>query len=435
MLVGVRSAREFCWVVIGLAAGCSPSVSSTRQNGDGLGNAGGAGALGGAGNGASGGFGTAGDPGVIIVTQGGSSGGGGVNGQCAGTTTVAEQRVVDIQVPVTTEVVTKTPVALYFMQDQSGSMLFPGSFNNLVAKWDQTKTALTAFVNDPGSVGIDVAIQYFALPAGGCDGKIYATPEVPMGPLPANAQPIVNSLAAHLPSTGTPIEPALLGVTQYCIEHTTTAEKCVAVLITDGAPSECQGDPVKLAQIAADAYAKGVITFAIGMDGADYNMLNGIAAAGHGDCTPPNPGNEACNVSAGGSAFIDALNTIRGSVTKTETHLETHQETQQSKLACEFALPDPPPGEKFDKEKVNVAFTNTAGKQDIYNVPTLGDCAAASNKGWYYDDPTKPTKILVCPGTCTDIGGGAGDGGVVVSNGPAPRVDISLGCATKRGPA
>lgn len=435
MLVGVRNGREFFWVLVGVVAACSPSVSSSsRQTGDGLSGSGGA-TGGPGGSGAYSGSAT-GDPGVIVVTQGGASGGGGVNGQCAATTSTAEQRTVDIQVPVTTQVVTKTPVALYFMQDQSGSMLFPGSFNNLVAKWDQTKTALTAFVNDQNSVGIDVAIQYFALPAGGCDGANYITPEVAMGPLPANAQPIINSLAAHLPSTDTPIEPALRGVTQYCVQHQTPDEKCVAVLITDGTPSTCAGDPAALAQIAKDAYDQhGVITFAIGMDGADYNMLNGIAAAGHGDCTPPAPGNEACNVSAGGTAFIDALNTIRGSVTKTETHLETHQETQQTKLACEFTLPAPPDGQKFDKEKVNVEVTTAAGQQEIYNVPTLGDCAAASNKGWYYDDLTKPTKILVCPGTCTDLGGGVGDGGVVTGTGPAPRVDISLGCATKRGPA
>jgi hypothetical protein len=433
MLMGHRNVRELLWILLGATTACSASVTTHLTGDDPNGGGGVNGASGGSGNGSFGGS-AATDPGVIIVNQAGASGTGG--GSCAATATTAEQRVVETQVPVTTEVVTKTPVALYFMQDQSGSMLIPGNFLQFppVLKWDLTKNALTAFVNDPSSSGIDVALQYFALPAGGCDGANYITPEVAMAPLPGNAQPVIASLGAHVPSTDTPIEPALRGVTQYCIQHQTPAEKCVAVLITDGSPSACETDPVKLAQIAKDAYDQyGVITFAIGMDGADFNMLNGIAAAGHGDCTPPAAGNEACNVSGGGTAFVDALNTIRGTVTKTETHFVTHQEIQQTKLACEFTLPLAPDGQKFDKEKVNVEFTTAGGKQEIYNVSTLADCAAASNKGWYYDDPVKPTKILVCPGTCTDIGG-ASDG-TVVNAGPAPRVDIALGCATKRGPA
>lgn len=433
--MGHRNVLTLLGALVAITAACSPGVA-THSNGDQQQNGagGGTGTAGGSGNGNAAG---ADDPGIIGLGQAGTNGMGAPDGSCAATATSAEQRVVETQVPVTTEVVTRTPVALYFMQDQSGSMLFPGSLQiPPIAKWTLTQNSLTAFVNDPTSSGIDVALQYFALPAGGCDGANYVTPEVAMGPLPANAQPIITSLGAHFPATNTPIEPALRGVTQYCIQHQTAAEKCVAVLITDGTPSDCNADPTALAQIAKDAYDQhGVITFTIGMDGADFNMLNGIAAAGHGDCTPPAAGNEACNVSTGGTAFIDALNTIRGSVTKTETHLETHQVIQQTKLACEFKLPSPPDGQRFDKEKVNVEFTTAAGKQEIYRVETLAGCGAASNKGWYYDDPVTPTKILVCPGTCTDIGGGAGDGGTVVNAGPPTRVDIALGCATKRGPA
>ena len=40
------------------------------------------------------------------------------------------------------------------------------------------------------------------------------------------------------------------------------------------------------------------------------------------------------------TAFIDALNAIRG-----------------TKLACEYLIPAPPPGEKLDFNKVNVEHT------------------------------------------------------------------------------
>jgi hypothetical protein len=439
MFTGHPNVRPLLLVVIATAAACSPSVS-TPSRGDALNGSGGTGAPGGSGNDGLGG-GAATGPAIIDVAQGGKTSTG-PDGSCAATTAMAERRVVETQVPVTTQVVTRTPVALYFMQDQSGSMVMSNIFQfpPPPTKWAQTKAALTAFVQDPGSAGIDVALQYFALAAGGCDGANYITPEVAMAPLPANAQPIIDSLAAHNPFTQTPIEPALRGVTQYCIQYqkTHTTEKCIAVLITDGAPSTCDLTAAGLEQIASDAYAppNNVVTFTVGMDGADFNMLNGIAIAGHSDCTLSTAGNEACNVTAGGTAFIDALNTIRGSVTTSETHLETHQEIQQTKLSCEFELPSPPDGQKFDKDKVNVDYTAAGGTQQIYQVPTLGDCAAAGNKGWYYDSVDQPTKILVCPGTCADIGGNVGgDGGTVVNADPPTRVDIAFGCATKRGAA
>ena len=167
MLMGHRNVRELLWMLLGVTAACSASVTTHPTGDDPNGGGGVNGATGGSGNSSFGGS-AATDPGVITVSQAGRSGMGGPDGSCAATATTAEQRVVETQVPVTREVVTKTPVALYFMQDQSGSMLFPGSFQiPPIAKWDLTKNALTAFVNDPSSSGIDVALQYFALPAGG----------------------------------------------------------------------------------------------------------------------------------------------------------------------------------------------------------------------------------------------------------------------------
>jgi hypothetical protein len=94
--------------------------------------------------------------------------------------------------------------------------------------------------------------------------------------------------------------------------------------------------------------------------------------------------------------------------------------TQSSQLACEWTIPPPPAGETFDKSKVNVQFTSgTNPPQDLGNVPSAADCAAAQG-GWYYDDNNNPTKIFVCPQTCQVIQG-VGDA----------KIDILFGCATK----
>lgn len=49
-------------------------------------------------------------------------------------------------------------------------------------------------------------------------------------------------------------------------------KQCVVVLVTDGEPTVCNTDTAFLAQIAADALRDwNVLTFAIGMDGSNFN--------------------------------------------------------------------------------------------------------------------------------------------------------------------
>lgn len=438
MLVGRHGLTgiSILWLASIAGISCSPSTGS-----GGLGSNQGYG--GGTGTGATPGTGTGGAPGVGGASTDPSSPGildpgmtrnthpNNADGSCAATSTSPEQVTVDKTVDVvTTE---KAPLALYLMQDQSGSMLEP--FILPPNKWSETKDAITAFVNDPGSAGIDIALQYFALNTAACDGSMYNVPEVPMGRLPGNASAIVNSLNAHNPSTGTPIEPALRGVTQYCATYNQQHpdEQCVAVFITDGAPSQCDGSTPTLTKIAADALANDkVTTFTIGMNGADFTILDAIAKAGGSDCTPNTPGSESCNVASGGTGFIDALNLIRKTVTKT-TQVVT-KVTQSTKLACEFKLPTPPDGAQFDKNQVNMQFTSATGVQKIYQVASLADCATTTTQAWYYDDPNTPTKLIVCPSTCTVLEAATGDGGVVQAGATPPRVDVLLGCATQVAP-
>jgi hypothetical protein len=87
-------------------------------------------------------------------------------------------------------------------------------------------------------------------------------------------------------------------------------------------------------------------------------------------------------------------------------------------LDCEWAIPPPPPGETFDKGLVNVNYTPSGGTaMPIYHVNTAADCGPQG--GWYYDNNTTPTKVLVCPSTCTTI--------KADQNG---KIDILFGCAT-----
>ncbi|MBN2341591.1 MAG: hypothetical protein JXX29_21625 [Deltaproteobacteria bacterium] len=72
-----------------------------------------------------------------------------------------------------------------------------------------------------------------------------------------------------------------------------------------------------------------------------------------------------------------------------------------SKLNCEWALPTPPDGETLDPDLVNVRFSSaTVDAYLVGNVPSAADCPPDTH-GWYYDDATAPSRIYVCPDTCT----------------------------------
>lgn len=79
--------------------------------------------------------------------------------------------------------------------------------------------------------------------------------------------------------------------------------------------------------------------------------------------------------------MLNALNAIRGSV-----------------LSCEHAMPPDPPGKKLDPYAVTLQYTPTGG------TPTaLPHDATCAGPGWHYDDLANPTKVILCPATCSTI--------------------------------
>lgn len=93
-----------------------------------------------------------------------------------------------------------------------------------------------------------------------------------------------------------------------------------------------------------------------------------------------------------------------------------------SKISCDYAIPVPDGG-MIDPAKVNVQYTAGGGMpQPILNVPTAAGCG--QNGGWYYDAPQNPTKITLCPTTCSAI-----------QSNPGGKVDVLFGCETIIKPA
>ncbi len=411
-------ARRLGWLVAGLGVAglalsnaCSASPDNNTFDGTGAGNPSGTGA--GNGNGATG---SGGDP---LFDGGNGSTGTGVGGGCAGDSIKAE----------------KIPLDMYIMLDQSGSMSDPVSGGG--DKWGATTSAITAFVNQPQLVGLGVGIQYFGLPAGGmqcpstcnadpdcgacgpcfvfpgipgiclgasggdsCNASDYANPEVPIAELPGVASAITASMANHSPTTSTPTSAALQGAVDYAKSWASSHPDhvVIAVLATDGDPTECDTNLANINAIAA-AGVNGtpkILTFVIGV-GPSLNALNGIAAAGGTG--------QAYIVDTNGNAtqqFIDALNDIQGQV-----------------LGCNYTIPLPEAGTP-DYATVNVQYTPGGGgePQTFPKVSGLADCPPGGD-AWYYDNNAAPTQIVLCPDTCTKV-----------SADTMGEVKIVLGCET-----
>lgn len=336
---------------------------------------------------------------------------------CAASSLAAEQIVVEEEVQVEVITTKPAPVALYVMFDKSMSM--QGSL------WTSAVEAMTSFVKDPGSSGMDMALQYF--PGGGsCDtGSGYSTPSVALGRLPEHAGALVKSLAEQGPNgLGTPIEGALRGVTQYCIEFQKTHadERCVAVLVTDGKPEfsiGCEENNTKLAAIASDAWlTHKVRTFAVGLKGADFGLLDQIARAGGAEDCDQTTSRFSCDVSGGTERLATALASIRDTVKTTTTVTEIQTQTKLRPLECEWHMPAPSADMTLDKDRVNVTLSKGGSDSlGLGRVPSAAECQAGA---WYFDSPSAPERIIACPQTCESI-----------ATTGYTEVNILLGCETK----
>ena len=205
------------------------------------------------------------------------------------------------------------PFAMFIMLDRSTSMTMPpvGGTTTIVS-WDNAVAALTVFVGDPESAGIDIGLGTFPVGAQNtfdCTaGMDCGAPVVQIAPLPGNSKPMLDAMTAQFPMglAFTPTECGLRGMVNECLTYmaaSKSGERCVGVLVTDGTPTQCSLDEAVLTAIIADGKMRGVTTFALGLAGADVTVLNQYATAGGSTA--------AIDVSGGAASFTAALKKIR----------------------------------------------------------------------------------------------------------------------------
>lgn len=250
-------------------------------------------------------------------------------------------------------------------------------------KWPGTKNALTTFWNDPASAKIGAGIVYFPndYPKP-CIPEDYQNLAVPIAPLPANAFNLINSMPENATGQSTPTYGALKGALQVATAYKDAhpKHKVIVVLATDGGPNACGSTTIDdIAALAKSARNyNGVLTYVIAVNGADVNSINKIAVGG------------------GTGATYDVTNDINEFAAKME-------DIRGAQLGCEFEIPLPPNGMDVDPDKVNFSYTpqGMGEAKIILRADDLADCN--DKPGWYYDSNSSPSKIILCPASCTTV--------------------------------
>lgn len=348
----------------GVGAGTGGVGAGTGGVGSGgVGAFGGSGGFGGAGG--VGGVGTGGTAGTLAGT------GGTAGNDCGGDSYGAQPRQLDI----------------YVVLDESYSMIFP------VDLWTPVTGALNQFFMSQQSAGIGVGITYFA---GGCDVASYETPVVPIAPLPGNAVALQTSMAGRTAMLGTATTPALTGALNHARARQAMLpdSKQVLLLVSDGEPAGC-GSTIDNAAAAAAAGFTGspsIPVYVVGL--GNLGNLDLIAmAGGTGTALLADPMNP--------QAVIDAMNVIRGQA-----------------LPCDYGIPATTT--TLDPTLVNVNHVVGTNTTTVFGVGSEAECDAV-NGGWYYDNPSAPTRIFACPATCTSFSTGG-------------EVRVVVGCPTVQPP-
>lgn len=299
------------------------------------------------------------------------------------------------------------PVYLVFLLDESGSM--GDKPETRTQKWDPVTSALQDFFADPQSQGLTASLSIFPLDQNktmgaandalkpSCTAADYAPPIVPPTALP-EAKLFLDAIAAITPpnENGTPTLPALTGTIDYAqgLLKQDPLRKVAIVLVTDGEPSQCDGNTVDNIAAAAGVVKAQIPTYVIGV-GSSLVSLNAIAVGGGTDKAFIVAVNDPAKTR---TDFLSAVNIIRG-----------------RSISCDIPLPPPPLGKKLDPKKVNVQLSGTGQPTDLkYGADCTGDAA------WHYDDPLKPTKVLLCESACT-----------AAKTEAAGRLDVVFGCVDR----
>lgn len=150
--------------------------------------------------------------------------------------------------------------------------------------WTPVSNGIRAFINEPSSEFLTMALNFMPAPADMCTGEAYDPPFVPLTPLPFGASTLENAILARSPGGMTPTFSALKGSLEFAEAYANESPTrgVSVVLLHGGPPNDCSTDTGAIIALAANASAR-VRTYTIGLSpGSPVPLLSGIAGAGSG---------------------------------------------------------------------------------------------------------------------------------------------------------
>jgi hypothetical protein len=280
------------------------------------------------------------------------------------------------------------PDDLYLVVDQSSAMSAAPD-GGTGSHWAVLSAAIQSFSagSSHPTNGYSLGLEYFpkGLAPESCTAD-YDAPDLEVGPLPENAPQIAASLGTHGSSGGLrALGPALTGALRHMKARAPRypGRAPVVVLITSGAPEECSPtDVAALAAAARDAATTEpmVRTAVIALDVASPTALDAIAKAGR-------TGRAFGLTLAGARSFTAQLGDVLWSLTTLQ--------------GCSFPLPVPSDGATLAVAGLVVSITpgDTQQTTEVPRIDVASDCALAGD-AWYFDDPSRPREVRLCPDTC-----------------------------------
>ena len=283
---------------------------------------------------------------------------------------------------------TRQPVYLAFAFDVSGSMgKGDKAWHDRALKWDPVVAATKAFFEDDRSEGFSAALTFFPADDDRCDRASYQVPDVSMTALPSPAfGEALDMIGDGDWRGGTPTLHVLQGIfDQIDAARESRPGRYAVVLVTDGYPQDCDDDSIEAVAELVRERADDIPSYVIGVENPPI------------DDAPDVTTNLSMVAEAGGSGQAYLIDT--GDPTKTTSAFKaTIEAIRSAAVSCKLAIPEAPPGQTFDKQKVSVRYLSGSSE-----IALNYDADCNGNEAWHYDDASAPSELVLCPSTCKGL--------------------------------
>jgi len=347
-------------------------------------------------SGASGTSGSSGSSGTSGVgpfgTSGGASGTSG-SGTSGGATCAA-----------TTAATTKAKVDIIFVIDDSGSM---------TEEMVQIKQNVNTFASKIGAIGLDLTVTFIVKKANSPtqNGNVICVPAPLAAANCADNPPVFHHVNQDVQSTDS-FKLILSTYDTSWMNYVRMDATKVFIEVSDdrSAMTYTDFDTALLAKAPAGMFGTA----------ADRHYIWHSIVSKPFAATPPTT--QICSTAAGPSVDYQSLSLLTkgiiDEVCKTDYSavLDNIAKGITDKLGCEVGVPT---SAAADPTKVAVTFTpKGAAAQTLTQVTDESKCGTIPN-AWYYDNAAKPTKIILCPSTCS-----------TANASPDGKLEALVGCAT-----